>query len=137
MERHSWRFLFAESVVIVVSILIAFVIQAWWEESQEDEEATRILEAVLLEHQSNLQAIATYDELMKPIIQAYLDLSSLANSDQDFDPERIDGLISKTIVTRSPLMSWGALESLVAGGRLSIIDDPSLRQDLGKVCFSR
>ena len=44
-EKTSWLLL--EGVAIVVSILLAFAIDAWWEEKQEREDVREILEAVL------------------------------------------------------------------------------------------
>jgi len=45
----QWKQIFAEGVAIVVSILLAFSIQAWWEERQEREDEQIILRSVLQE----------------------------------------------------------------------------------------
>jgi hypothetical protein len=42
-----------EGILIIVSILIAFAIDAWWEERQQRAEEARILEALRGEFQEN------------------------------------------------------------------------------------
>ena len=44
-SRLSWARLLAEAVAIVVSILIAFGLDAWWDESREAAEERRHLVA--------------------------------------------------------------------------------------------
>ena len=43
LQKIQWRRIAVESVAIVISILFAFAIDAWWEERQERVEETEIL----------------------------------------------------------------------------------------------
>jgi hypothetical protein len=52
-----------ESVLIVISILIAFAIDAWWEERQERAEERRVLTALRAEFQENADILPAYIEI--------------------------------------------------------------------------
>ena len=54
-----WLRVFVEGVVIVGSILLAFGIQAWWDDRQEREEEGRILAGLLQESRTRARAIAS------------------------------------------------------------------------------
>ena len=63
-SRIPWRRGFLEAVVIVTSILLAFGIQAWWDDLQEQEEEREILiglEGEFVDLQERLQRIAAYN----------------------------------------------------------------------------
>ena len=53
----AWGRLFAESAAIVVSILLAFAIDAWWADRQDRVEETRILEALKAEFEDNARRL--------------------------------------------------------------------------------
>ena len=42
-----WRGLVAESIVVVMSILLAFTIDAWWENRKNDKQLHSMLQEVL------------------------------------------------------------------------------------------
>jgi len=54
----AWPRLLVEGLVIVVSILLAFAIDAWWEDRQEAEVARLQIERVVAELESNAVLIA-------------------------------------------------------------------------------
>ena len=45
----EWKRLFTEGAVILISILLAFSIDAWWDEQQESEDAMHQIDRVLTE----------------------------------------------------------------------------------------
>ena len=47
IRQIAWPRIFPEAAAIIVSILVAFWIDAWWEERQESEEALSLLQEVL------------------------------------------------------------------------------------------
>ncbi len=49
----AWGRLVAESAAIVVSILLAFTIDAWWADRKDRVEEVRILEALKAEFEDN------------------------------------------------------------------------------------
>lgn len=56
-SQIPWTRILAEGAIIVVSILLAFAIQAWWEGSKERAEEQRILAAIRAELHSNVAEI--------------------------------------------------------------------------------
>jgi len=64
----AWPRLLVEGLVIVVSILLAFAIDAWWEDRQEAEEARLQIERVVAELESN--AVLLEDQI------GYLDVTT-------------------------------------------------------------
>ena len=51
--RRSWAHLFGEAVLIVISILLAFGIDAWWEGRSIEQERTRYLQALVADFSVN------------------------------------------------------------------------------------
>jgi hypothetical protein len=55
-----WKRIGVEAVAIVVSILLAFAIDAWWDERQERQDEIEILERLLLELSVNIERIENF-----------------------------------------------------------------------------
>ena len=121
----------AEGTAIVVSILLAFAIQAWWEERQERDQEQETLNGLAADFASTLaqlhrQLVANEDR------QALLvALETMA----DTEPWEIPA--DSAALYESALLGFGTfdardgtLEALVASGDLGIIRDPYLRQML-------
>lgn len=53
----AWGRLLADSTAIVMSILLAFAIDAWWADRQDRVEETRILEALEAEFEDNARKL--------------------------------------------------------------------------------
>ena len=119
MKRVAWRRFLIEGFVIVGSILLAFAIQAWWEESQESERLDRALENLEVALSQSLplvdRQIARLEE-SREVLQDFLratpeDLVGVSGDDaryvigEVFRP-RVSGLNSDEI--------------------LSLLDDPAL-----------
>ena len=56
----QWRRLLVEGFVIVVSILLAFAIDAWWDERQEEAAARQQVARVVSELQANIEILTTH-----------------------------------------------------------------------------
>ena len=85
-----WPRIFAEGAAIVVSILLAFAIQAWWEGANERDEEQRILSALCSEFTANLEQIESelqYRAAANQYIQAIFDA---ANDQAAAVPDEID-----------------------------------------------
>ena len=57
VSEIPWPRILAEGTAIVVSILLAFSIEAWWTDRQEQAEQERILLALKKEFETNLATI--------------------------------------------------------------------------------
>ncbi len=111
-----------EGAAIVASILLAFAIDAWWDNYQADNDTQEILDAVRLEMESNVTRLQ--DSIAHHV--AIVDAVRVAQNQGS-----IDGLVDTAVIdveTFEP--STGALETLVATGMLGEIDDPALRISL-------
>ena len=52
-----WRRIFAEGAAIVAGILLAFAIDAWWDDQVEIKEEQRLLAALANEFESNMNVL--------------------------------------------------------------------------------
>ena len=118
--------------MIIGSILLAFGIQAWWDETRERDEESRLLEAVLEDMRANLVLIETNSSYHRAAVAAEREILSLAGqAPSTITLQATDSLIAD--------VSWwfgsahwhtGALEALTRGGRLEVIRDEELRHTL-------
>ena len=114
-----WKRLITEGAVIVASILLAFAIDAWWDEHKKNDDILEILTLVEFETKTNLTnlaiSIASHEEILKAIRVAH-DEQSIANviGDAVIDVEVFEP-------------TSDALRTLVATGMLGSIDDVDLR----------
>jgi len=122
----------AEGLAIVVSILFAFAIDAWWQSHIEDEREHELLVALLDDFEHSKSNIREWRDFHLAVQQSNLNLLKAATSaDITLSEEAIDRLIAD--------LGWwdiqrhfttGALNSVVFGGELSIIENDRLRQEL-------
>ena len=120
--------LFWECLVIVAGILIAFAIDAWWEESEEQRDTDNLLGAFVVELQGNVETVRSrlkFRQAKKKSISELLESSRLVS-----DP----GAVGKINALLSDLVYWGitnfdegASRSLVQSGSLAWIEDDALR----------
>lgn len=75
-----WPHIFAEGVAIVVSILLAFGIQAWWDGRQEREEERQLLETLVAELQRNKEIVAGRKQFQGGIYDAGLSMIRAAEA---------------------------------------------------------
>ena len=126
-----WRRLTAEGAAIVVSILLAFAIDAWWEERQERAEEQQILldladefvmiRGVLSDHKdTHLARLAAVESL----------LTRLDSGDTDVPKEDLAAALEDLFSPTTTDISDGTLHALLSSGRLEIISSDSLRKNL-------
>ena len=132
-QQIPWTRIAVESFAIVGSILLAFAIDAWWQDNQEKQEAQRSLVAIKVELQQNIDWIdqeLVYRNAANAQIQELLDASG---DEPALSIERTDRLLAGLLWYGVIDFRSGALDSLVQGGRLSIIDSESLRFQLAEL----
>lgn len=120
---------FSEALVIVASVLLAFSIQAWWEDSKEQEEAHKLLSAILDETVNNLAAINENLKFRDTMIASCNELLSLSDKEQD-GTESIDNLIGSLTWVKAPDFTWSALDTIVEGDQLVLVENVALRRQL-------
>ena len=125
------RRLVAESVTIVFSILLAFAIDAAWDSRRERAEEVRFLSAIDAEIALNLERIEGAQKFRTWKRSAAVELlERAARADTEPDARAVDALIAK--LTWMDVGRWqtASIDALIAGGRLSIIEDEDLRREL-------
>lgn len=116
-----------EIIAIVVSILLAFAIDAWWEEWREGREARRIM----VDLREEFVALGDQMEARQgewEVVRADLDrLMQAGRADAPPPPAVMDTLVSRLMWTSTFDPGTGALDALLSSGRLEWIDDLELR----------
>lgn len=130
-RARSARDLLLEAVLIVGSILLAFAIDAAWEGIGTDREEAELLSALLSDFQRNQGLLEITAEQHEAHRAAALDFLGGASPEGTAPTDRIDdgtliGLVSWT--TYDPAL--GSLQAAIGSGRLSLIDNRSLRAEL-------
>ena len=134
----DWKKLAIESLTIVVSILLAFWIDAWWNDHQRAIEEEVILASVYLEAKDVLSEVdysRRYVGAIKDSTQQMLN-ASIASDDAMTDDE-VDRLFNDVIwhvgagSTNAP-----SIESLVNSGDIDIISNGDLRRQLGTIMIN-
>ena len=131
LTDKSVKRLFVEVVAIVLSILLAFTIDAWWDERKERVEEREVLEslyvefeankieavAVVLVHESSVQSVAALlgmseDEILALSAEAVAQHIRFFANPRTFDAVR------------------GTVDALTSSGKLGILRDRELREAL-------
>lgn len=116
-----------EGVVIVLSILLAFAIDAGWEERQERRAETEILRALSAEFEAYEQRFirrsAFYEQTSEQIVW-FLDEAEFLPS----EVERLDQALLAFVGVPTLEIGSGVDAELVASGRVSLISDLTLRR---------
>jgi len=120
----------AEGAAIVVSILLAFAIDASWEGWDDAQEEGRLLQALEAEFRSNQTMVTFRTEWHRDIQEALLALLSEATSPQSTtSPDSIDSLIGMASwFNNQSTFEMSANDALVLSGKLSLVSNEGLRQ---------
>ena len=123
--RRPWLL---EGLVIVLSILLAFGIQAWWDDLSEAREETRLLEAVASEVRANLKILEGEILYQAASVESSRAVLELAGAEREaLSAARADTLIAETSWWSGVEWQTGAIDALTAGGQLSSISSEVLR----------
>lgn len=135
MKKHvslPWARILAEALAIIVSILLAFGIQAWWEEKQERAKETELLSRLHAEFTTNLARIderTFYLMVLQRGEEFYAQIKNALNAGEE------------TVNTSGSTLRWflnaptyeadtPILDGLLRGGQLEIIDDRNVQSVL-------
>ena len=130
-QEIPWNRIAIEAAAIVASILLAFAIDAWWDERQERLEEQEVLSALIAEFQLNraeaVEVIETH-ELGRQRVAALAQLTvAEVGVLRSVEAEEILVAMANPR-TFGPIR--GTIDSLIGAGRLSIIQDRELRKSL-------
>ena len=131
IRNIPWSRILGEGIIIVVSILLAFWIQAWWEDAKDAERERAHLEALQVEFKANLKSLESNIARLESIKSAAVSLIYI-----------IEGKVDRPSVDSLSDITWEAFsfppyeprttayENLISTGDISLIRDESLKSDL-------
>lgn len=127
----SWQRVLAEGGVIVGSILLAFALDAWWEDRQQADELRDQLAVVADEMQSARDALqmALNAHAWNAELAAAL-RAELARVEPGARATVPDTLLGPLFPQTTADVTTGSLEAFIAAGGLELVPDPVVRRDL-------
>ena len=130
-QNISWRRLSIEAAAIVGSILLAFAIDAWWEERGLRIEEQQVLQGLREEFLSVRNVLSEHGSVH------LIDLQTLENflvAAEDGNVEEAGPIVDAAVVVLlSPMTSdlgSGTLDALLSSGRIEILTNRTLRAKL-------
>ena len=128
-QTIPWKRLTAEAAAIVMSILLAFWIDAWWDERKDELEEQEILiglEVEFVDLRDRLDQWAQFNRTGVEFIEPFL-----SDSVTEMNLRSIESAFTYASLV-NVLDQGGALDALLASGRLERISDRSIRVRLVK-----
>jgi hypothetical protein len=132
-QNIPWKRIAVEAAAIVGSILLAFAIDAWWNDHQDRAEEQKILVGLKSEFEQNLELIEIELSYRKAVVDSIFKLFDASAATTSLEPEVLDGLIGDLTWWQNIKYSRGAIDGLVQSGGLSLIGNEELRRDLASV----
>lgn len=129
-SQISYRRLFAEGTAIVISILLAFAIEAWWDDRQDRVEEQELLLALEAEFEFNLSRIDYILNYRNTTLASITRMFEAAAGQRTIAPSELDKLLGDLAWSASVEFSTGALNNLIQGGKLRLIENDELVQIL-------
>jgi len=131
LTPERWVRLFAEGAAIMISILLAFTIDAWWQEHKEDDDRRDQLQSLAHEFAANRMELHSWIELHRQTADhatKFIDeLGQVPVGDTaDVSAESL----AIVLVTPTFDPSMGSLDTLIASGQLAVIKNDELRFEL-------
>ena len=133
LRQVHWPRILAEGTAIVVSILLAFAIQAWWEGRQERAVEAEILAGLTSDFRSNHDQLALVVAMLEQLLPRLaelneLDEGQLAQVPDDLLPQYVSALqATPTFDARD-----ATLDAAISSGNLRSIQDSQLRSLLAE-----
>ena len=123
-----------ESVAVVASILLAFSIDAWWDQRGDDGDARESLVVVAADLESSIEHLTWYSDYVDQITDASLGAyQSLSSPVPASSRDSVADLLILSTVRRTMNVSRAGYDELVSTGGLRLVRDRSLRDELGPV----
>ena len=129
LKKIPWKRLTVEAAAIVVSILLAFSIDAWWDGRKDHREEQEILIGLEIEFADLRDRLDQWAEFNRTGIQFVEQF--LSDSVSEMDLRSIESAFTYASLV-NVLDQGGALDALLASGRLERLSDRSIRAQLVK-----
>ena len=130
-QKIQWKRLSVEGAAIVVSILLAFSIDAWWDNRQERIEEHRILESLKVEFLTNAENIPRYiagHQKSAKYTLALLEAMKAADSGSTL--QYPVAKFRQVLGHNSTDPQSGALDAILQSGELRFVSNAAIRERL-------
>lgn len=126
-----WTRILTEGLVIVLSILLAFAIDAWWQDRVEQEQQREHLLSMRAEFESSIAGLEEVITSIKYHGKNIDTLISMVKSVPENESINIPGELMGSVVTwRTSDVSTSTLDALMASGNLNLLTNVELRKEL-------
>lgn len=125
-QEIPWKRISAEGFAIVVSILLAFGIDAWWDERRERAEEQVLLTRLAAEFSINLERIELYIEGFSNIVDACSQLYEIVDNamvNQEETAGLPAGWLRLSLIAPLYEANTPLLDALTKVGKLDVVDD--------------
>lgn len=128
-RQIPWRRTMVESVAIILSILLAFAIDAGWDAFKEQSQEKAFLESLLSDFKETRSRIdESTDAHMECIDLALQLLDLLGDVAPNIEPEALEQMLGEVFYDwQSLYLPSGSRDALFASGDIEIIDNEELR----------
>ncbi len=129
-RQIPWARILAEGAVIVVSILLAFTIDAWWDNYIEQQREREQLVSMRAEFHGSLSGL---DAILASVQSHAENIESLIALLKAADDERVlvpGALLGSAVTWRTSDVSTSTLDALMASGDLNLLRNAELRTQL-------
>ncbi len=130
-QNIPWKRLSVEAAAIVVSILLAFAIDAWWNEQQERAEEREVLQSLHVEFEANRVEAAAVISFHDRVIQSVVMLMKMTEDEiLALSAKATVEIVSSLGSPRTFDAVRGSVDALISSGKLGILRDRELRESL-------
>jgi hypothetical protein len=124
---ESWKSAFRDMVLIVASILTAFMLDAWWNGIQEERRVSRHFDALEHEFKEALVGLQADKMEIERAIQATRAILEVMGTRQDQSfADSLTFLLNASYDVGVIASEGGALSAILSSGDIGLIDDDSL-----------
>jgi hypothetical protein len=129
LQQRAWPLLL-ETVAIVVSILLAFAIDAWWEDRAERRAEHAAIERLLFEFSSNVEELAVNKEKHARALAGTEALLALTGPEPSLpeDEAQVGSWLMDCFQNPTIDAHLGTVNSLIASGDLNLLQDSELQR---------
>ncbi len=123
--------LIVDVVAIVLSILLAFAIDAWWDERQERAEEREVLESLYVEFEANRDEAASVVAVHEAAVQSVATLMQMSQDDiLALSADEVEQQMRFFANPRTFDAVRGSVDALTSSGKLGILRNRELREAL-------
>lgn len=132
-EASTYRRLAVESIAIIGSILLAFSVDAWWEESKESKQHAVQLSLLNEEIRENIEQFRRSAELNRQYAQNIATLGDVLQGRTEISSSELDDLMARVVAMPGSRPQLGMVDFLTAFGSAALSDRPELLPKLMKL----